>query len=223
MNKLNALSLLAVSSCCMLVLWGCNMQANEDGIDESELGEVEHLLTKCGSTCPSGSHPTQYSCNLFLCGSSCNGPAGSNQVTCEPNSGTFTQCGTTCPSGWNATQYSCNLHSCSYSCNGPGGSNGATCTPVCDPSAGTHGQIWISESANSEYAYHGGWCSIGTNWPAMCWEGTYYYLQSLASQFCLSVGSGGSCYDSNAVWSVTCDALVDCVYDCSGQCVPAAC
>lgn len=223
MSKLNALSLLAVSTCSLFGLWGCNVQMDEGGVDESELGEIEQPLLKCGSSCPSGSHPTQYTCNLFSCGSSCYGPGDSNQVDCQPNSGTFTQCGTSCPSGWYPTQYTCDLYSCSNSCYGPGGSNQATCAPVCDPRVGTHGQTWIQGLAYSEYVYHGGWCSIGTNWPAMCFDGVYYYSQSLASQYCVSVGSGGSCYDSDAVWSVTCDSLVDCVYDCSGQCVTADC
>ncbi len=196
--------------------------ANIGELGEVELGEVEQLTTVCGSTCPSGSHPTQYSCN-YSCGSSCYGPGNSNRVTCEPNSGTFTQCGSSCPSGWNPTQYSCNYYSCGSPCYGPGNSNQVTCAPPCDPRAGTHGQIWINTSANSDYVYHDGWCSVGTQLPAMCWEGTYYYQQSLVSQYCMSVGSGGSCYNPDAWWNVTCRSLVDCIYNCSGQCVKADC
>ncbi len=241
--------------------------ANIGELGEVELGEVEQLTTVCGSTCPSGSHPTQYSCNyscgsscygpgnsnrvtcepnsgtftqcgsscpsgwhptqyschLSSCGNTCYGPGNSNRVTCEPNSGTFTQCGSSCPSGWNPTQYSCNYYSCGSPCYGPGNSNQVTCAPPCDPRAGTHGQIWINTSANSDYVYHDGWCSVGTQLPAMCWEGTYYYQQSLVSQYCMSVGSGGSCYNPDAWWNVTCRSLVDCIYNCSGQCVKADC
>jgi hypothetical protein len=271
MRKSNAISLLAVSSCSLFVLWGCNVQLEEDnpaGAGGSELGQVEQHLTVCGSSCPSGSHPTQYSCNYSSCGTSCYGPGNSNQVTCapnsgtfttcgsscpsgwhstqyscnystcghscygpgnsnqvrcEPNSGTFTTCGSNCPSGWYATQYSCNYSTCGYSCYGPGNSNQVTCTPPCDSRAGTHSQIWIDSVADTQYVYHDGWCGVGTSWPAMCFQGTYYYSQYLVNQYCQSVGSSGSCYDSDAWWKVTCQSLIDCVYTCSGQCVKADC
>ena len=95
--------------------------------------------------------------------------------------------------------------------------------PGCDPRAGTYGETWIDTSADSQYVYHDGWCSVGTNWPAMCWEGTYYHYQYTENYFCSSIGSGGSCYDPDAWWWVTCKSLVDCVYNCNGECVKADC
>lgn len=99
----------------------------------------------------------------------------------------------------------------------------ASLTMVCDSRAGTHGQKWIVESANSQYVYHDGWCSVGTSLPPMCYGGTYYYYQYLLNSSPSSVGSGGSYYDPDAWWWVTCQSLVDCVYDCSGECVQAGC
>ena len=98
-----------------------------------------------------------------------------------------------------------------------------TAASACHPLAGTHGQMWMPVSANSQYVYHDGWCSVGNGLPQQCWSGTYFYFQNLQSSFCSSVGSGGSCYDGDAWWWVTCDSLVDCIYDCSGQCVKADC
>lgn len=95
--------------------------------------------------------------------------------------------------------------------------------PPCDSRAGTHGQMWTSVSVYAQYAYASGWCSVGTSLPPMCYEGTYYFYQYLTNYYCTSGGSSGSCYDSNAWWWVTCQALVDCIYDCSGQCVKAGC
>ena len=57
----------------------------------------------------------------------------------------------------------------------------------------------------------------------MCFQGTYFYYQTLQSSSCSSVGSGGTCYDNDAWWWVTCNSLVDCIYDCSGTCVKADC
>ena len=271
MSKLNTLSLLAVTTCSLFVFWGCDTQMDEPApaeVSESEVGEVEQGLTVCGSSCPSGYHPTQYSCNYSACGNSCYGPGNSNRVTCEPDSGTFTSCGSSCPSGWHPTQYSCNYSTCGNSCYGPGNSNRVTCEPdsgtftscgsscpsgwyatqyscnystcgtscygpgnsnrvtcaqVCDSRVGTHGNTWIDSFAISEYGYSSGWCGVGTSYPQQCYEGTYYYSQYLVSQYCQSTGSSGSCYDNDALWGVTCKSLVDCVYDCSGQCVKADC
>lgn len=226
MSKLNTLSLLAVTTCSLFVFWGCDTQMDEPApaeVSESEVGEVEQGLTVCGSSCPSGYHPTQYSCNYSTCGNSCYGPGYSNRVTCEPDSGTFTSCGSSCPSGWYATQYSCNYSTCGNSCYGPGYSNSVTCAQVCDSRVGTHGNTWIDSFAISEYGYHSDWCGVGTSYPQQCYEGTYYYSQYLVSQYCQKTGSSGSCYDNDALWGVTCKSLVDCVYDCSGQCVKADC
>jgi Trypsin len=94
---------------------------------------------------------------------------------------------------------------------------------VCDSRNRTHGQMWITEGTYSQYMYNAGWCSVGTSWPASCYFGTYYYYQYLVSDYCSSVGSSGSCYSSDAWWWVTCNSLVDCIYDCSGQCVRSGC
>ena len=98
-----------------------------------------------------------------------------------------------------------------------------TATSACDPRVGTHGQTWMYVSANSQYVYRDGWCTVGHGLPEMCWEGTYFYYQYLVSNTCSSGGSSGSCYDPDAWWWVTCNSLVDCIYDCSGQCVKADC
>ena len=98
-----------------------------------------------------------------------------------------------------------------------------TASSTCHPLAGTHGQSWMPVSANSQFVYTDGWCTIGNGLPAQCWQGTYFYYQNLQSSYCSSVGSGGSCYDGDAWWWVTCNALVDCIYNCSGQCVKADC
>jgi hypothetical protein len=98
-----------------------------------------------------------------------------------------------------------------------------TATSACHPLAGTHGQIWMPFSASAQYVYHDGWCSVGHGLPAQCFQGTYFYYQTLQSSSCSSVGSNGTCYDNDAWWWVTCNSLVDCIYDCSGQCVKADC
>jgi len=91
--------------------------------------------------------------------------------------------------------------------------------PVCDSRAGTHGQTWINDGTNSQYVYHDDWCSVDTSWRAGCYFSTYVCYQYLVSDYCSSTGSTGSCYDPDAWWWVTCNSPVDCVYDCSGQCV----
>lgn len=99
----------------------------------------------------------------------------------------------------------------------------ASLTMVCDYRAGTHGQTWTAGGGYSQYAYSGGWCSIGTQLPPMCFQGTYYYYQYQLSSYCASAGSGGSCYSGDAWWWVTCQSLVDCVFNCSGECVQSSC
>ena len=94
---------------------------------------------------------------------------------------------------------------------------------ACDPRVGTHGQVWTVGSALTEYVYHQGWCGVGTVSPPRCVMGRYFYSQSFVSQLCWTTGSSGSCYDNNAWWYVTCNSLIDCVYDCNGQCVPSSC
>lgn len=226
MNRSRVLSLFASLAYGALVALGCSVQPVEEDpaeAGEEDVGEAEQDLTKCGYLCPSGWHPTKYSCNIAACGTSCYGPGNSNQVVCQPDSGTFITCGSSCPSGWHATGYICNFSTCGYSCNGPNGSNRVTCAPDCAPNAGTHGKVWITETVPSQYAYHDGWCSIGTSYPAMCWQGTYYYNQSIVDSYCSAVGSGGSCYNADAWWQVTCSSQVDCVYDCNGVCQPSDC
>lgn len=226
MNKRRALSLVAVFTYSTFVILGCSLQMAEDDhadVSEEHLGQAEQYLLQCGLNCPIGSHATQTSCDSILCSAygSCNA-LYPNRVQCAQDSGTFDQCGLNCPNGWHATQTIC-----SPSCNGFGScNNGAHNQATCVPDCGTHDKMWIVENAESQLMYEGGWCSIGTNWPEMCWNGTYYYSQGINSQtppVCFSPGSGGSCYNPDAWWRVTCDALVECIYDCSGTCVQATC
>jgi hypothetical protein len=266
LNKSRALSLFAASMYSMLMVLGCNVQLDEDDpavAGEDELGELEQRFTQCGTICPSGWHPTQYSCS-YSCGGNCSF-SGPNQVQCAPDSGTFNQCGVGCPSGWHPTQYGCSYscggncsfsgpnqvqcapdsgdrftqcgvgcpsgwrpvqYSCSYSCGGNcsfSGPNQTLCERICDPRKGTHGQMWITETGYSQYVFRWGWCSVGTQLPAQCYDGTYCYYQSLVDSACWSVGSGGSCDDNDAWWRVTCNTLIDCTYDCNGQCVRTQC
>jgi hypothetical protein len=94
---------------------------------------------------------------------------------------------------------------------------------ICDPKYATHGQMWDLDSAMAQYTYFQGWCSVGTSRPPLCFQGTYYYNQYLVHMYAWSVGSSGSFYDPDAWWLVTCNSLIDCIYDCSGQCVRASC
>lgn len=93
----------------------------------------------------------------------------------------------------------------------------------CVPHTGQHGQLWTTVGANAQWQYNQGWCTVGRGLPQQCWEGTYYYYQDVQGSYCTSGGSTGSCYDGDAWWWVTCNALVDCVYDCYGNCVQASC
>ncbi|MFP2960220.1 hypothetical protein ACLEPN_20940 [Myxococcus sp. 1LA] len=112
--------------------------------------------------------------------------------------------------------------SCADFCNGIY-INATTCTRGCVPHAGTTGRKWISTSTESEYAYRSGWCGIGTVFPSMCFEGTYYHSQSLDTRGCLRAGSNGTCQDPDAVWRVTCRSSIQCTYNCDGECVPTHC
>lgn len=226
MSKSRALSLFAVSAYSMFMMLGCNVQTDENdqaGAGVEELGALEQRFTQCGSTCPSGWHPASYSCDARSCGGTCS-VGRTNQVTCEQNIGTFTQCGVTCPSGWYAANTSCDSYYCGGTCSG-GRTNRATCVPIptCDPRAGTHGQKWVVLSAESTYEYQGGWCSIGTHRPPTCFQGIYFYDQDLVGQYCVKAGANNSCYDSDARWYVSCNSLIDCIYNCNGQCEQAAC
>jgi hypothetical protein len=226
MHASRTLSLLAATTLSLFALVGCHPPMEEDASTEAvteSLGQTEQELTTCGSSCPTGYHPTSYKCNLTSCGNSCYGPGNSNQVICQPNSGTFSACGSSCPSGWTVRSYSCNLSDCGHSCYGPGNSNQVTCAPVCDPRVGTHSQMNFDAVANSEYAYRNGWCSIGTTFPAQCFNGTYYYSQTLGNNHCVRVGSNGTCQDPDALWEVTCKSVVKCTYNCAGQCVKSTC
>jgi hypothetical protein len=98
-----------------------------------------------------------------------------------------------------------------------------TAASSCHSLAGQHGQMWTTVTANAQYAFYNGWCTVGRGLPQQCWDGTYYFYQDVQSSYCSSVGSGGSCYDGDAWWWVTCNALVDCIYNCAGQCIQAGC
>ena len=205
--------------------YSCSLSCGGGTCTNGVLNQVECELNRgtfaqCGTVCPNGWHATQLSCTFDCGGGTCINFV-KNQARCEPNSGTFTQCGTSCPSGWRPTQYSCTLGCGGSTCSGV--TNQVTCAPVCDPRAGTRSQMWINEPASAQYMYRYEWCSIGTLYPPMCWEGTYYHSQYVLSQSCSSPGSYGSCEDPDAWWNVTCRSLIDCVYDCSGRCVPAGC
>lgn len=100
-------------------------QEEAEPVQRESVGKSAQVL--CGTSCPSGYHPTSYSCDSIRCGGRC-GFDTKNQVTCEPDSGAFTQCGTSCPSGWSATSYSCNSISCGGNC-GFGNQNQAACSP----------------------------------------------------------------------------------------------
>lgn len=98
-----------------------------------------------------------------------------------------------------------------------------TAAVSCSPLNGTHGQLWTTVGANSLYVFRDGWCTVGHGLPEQCYEGTYYYYQTLQGSSCSSVGSSGTCFDDDAWYWVTCNALVDCIYNCSGQCIQASC
>lgn len=182
----------------------------------------------CVPTLPNGSLCTAgYQCQSGLCNTyfrDADGDGyGSAGVTAKGCS--------TPPAGYVSNSSDCNDSSASIK---PGGTE--VCNSVdddcdgsideglcCDPLAGTHGQTWIMESAFSTYQYQSVWCCAGWACSPQCFQGTYYYSQSLAGQSCAAAGSGGSCYDPDATWLVTCNALIDCVYDCSGNCIPAGC
>ena len=66
-------------------------------------------------------------------------------------------------------------------------------------------------------------CSVGRpTLPAGCYGGFNVRSQSLAAMVCRRP-VGGSCTDPNAEYDVTCNAVVDCVYDCDGECNPVSC
>ncbi|WIG94247.1 hypothetical protein [Myxococcus sp. SDU36] len=224
MQGMMRLSALTTALCGVLVLGGCNIPADEASPasgTELESGEAAQELTLCGTTCPAGQHVTSQLCNPAACGSSCSGAYSYNQVTCAPNTETFSHCGSGCPSGWLVTDVGCSS-ACADFCNGIY-LNQTTCTRGCDPRAGTYGRKTLYTSAESEYVYRSGWCGIGTVYPAMCHEGTYYYSQSLETRGCLRAGSNGTCQDPDAVWRVTCRSSVQCVYDCDGNCIQTHC
>lgn len=97
------------------------------------------------------------------------------------------------------------------------------CAPRCDPRRGTRGTTVVTQRAVGLYQYHDVWCSVGRP-PLLagCYGGFNVRSQSLASMVCRTP-VGGSCTDPNAEYDVTCNAVVDCIYDCDGECNPVSC
>ncbi len=97
------------------------------------------------------------------------------------------------------------------------------CSPRCDPRHGQRGTTVITQGGIGLYQYHDVWCSVGRpTLPAGCYFGNYVRSQSLASMVCRRP-VGGSCTDPNAEYDVTCNAVVDCIYNCDGECNPVSC
>jgi len=97
------------------------------------------------------------------------------------------------------------------------------CPPRCDPRHGRRGTTVITQGGIGLYQYHSVWCSVGRpTLPAGCYFGNYVRSQSLASMVCRKPVAG-SCTDPNAEYDVTCNAVVDCIYDCDGECNPVSC
>lgn len=46
---------------------------------------------------------------------------------------------------------------------------------------------------------------------------------SAAGKYIYELASSGQCTDPDAWWWVTCNSVVDCVYDCNGSCNPLGC
>lgn len=91
----------------------------------------------------------------------------------------------------------------------------------CDPMAGESGTTWITQSAIAQYQYRSGWCTVGSGIAPGCYFGRQVLSQTLASAVCRT--SGADCTNPTAEYDVTCNALVECVYNCSGRCIPSRC
>lgn len=95
--------------------------------------------------------------------------------------------------------------------------------PACDPRTGRKGSTVITQGGIGLYQYHDVWCSVGRpTLPSGCYFGVYVRSQSLASMVCRKPVAG-SCTDPVAEYDVTCNAVVDCIYDCDGDCNPVSC
>jgi hypothetical protein len=179
---------------------------------------------------PGGAGSICYSSSQCQSGLYCTG-SGSFGGICKAPGGVGAHCNSSnpCQSGLSCTAGFCQNSSTGGGSGGSGGTGGTPGpggggTGGCDPRTGTHGQMWVNDGyALGLYLYHDVWCSVGTLSPAACWNGTYYYSQYIVNQFCSGVGSNGSCYDPDASWSVSCNSLIDCTYNCSGQCVRTQC
>ena len=142
-------------------------QEESEPVEREDVGKAAQTI--CGTSCPSGYHPTSYSCDSIRCGGRC-GFDTKNQVTCAPDSGVFTQCGTSCPAGYHPTSYSCNSISCGGSC-GSYIKNQATCAPdsgvftQCGTSCPSG---WSATSYSCNAISCGGSCGFGNQNQASC-------------------------------------------------------
>ncbi|WP_224367487.1 hypothetical protein [Hyalangium versicolor] len=99
---------------------------------------------------------------------------------------------------------------------------GDTSALACDWRVGLHNSMWITDTSYGQFQYYSVWCTVGRGLPAACYSGRYYYEQQLASTSCVGPVNG-SCNDPQATWLVTCNARIDCTYDCAGICQPTSC
>lgn len=95
------------------------------------------------------------------------------------------------------------------------------CDPSCDPRRGSLGRTVIEQRAIGEYQYRDVWCSVGRVLPKGCYFGVYVHSQSVGSTTCREIAK--SCTDPDSTYDVSCNAEVDCIYDCDGECNPKAC
>jgi hypothetical protein len=207
--------------------------ATDDNSTE-DIGVAKQELLYCGAS--------PYNPDFSICCGNVLSPKGGNNACCgtSPYNPDFSICcgNVLSPKGGNnaccdTSPYNPDFSICCGNVLSPKGGNNACCGTVpyntsysnccSSPEAGTHGQIPTTQSANGLYQFHDVWCSIPWNIPPQCVGGNFTKWQSVASQYCTSVGSGGSCTDPNAGWHVTCNALIDCIYDCNGTCNPVGC
>lgn len=104
-------------------------------------------------------------------------------------------------------------------CNGITNDPAVCCVPYNGQYDVTTIQLWTTDT----YLYHDYWCVVGSGLPPGCYGGYLIQSQSIADAHCVSVGSGGQCTDQDALWSITCNNAVNCVYQCDGQCIPLSC
>jgi hypothetical protein len=93
---------------------------------------------------------------------------------------------------------------------------------ACDPRAGLHSSMWVTVDSYGQFMYSTQWCIVGRGLPAACYSGRFYYEQQLARMSCIGPVNG-SCFDPQSWWLVTCDARIDCTFDCAGTCQPTSC